>query len=217
MKKVSALSILFVAVAVTILTYQILIPSDDEVDLDKLSQSPTLSFAEIAQIKDKDSASKAWRTRLDLSLDQESRISAIKAAGKFQSLPATPILDTIVGDPNSPLAERLLAAETLSRIAPRRDCPGLEAGLKSTVPELRLACAEALVRTGQPDLGIKQLFNHVLLKETRKQALLRLRRLTHQRFPVDNKAGPLKSNQQLALWKDWWGKNKEHYSPPPYH
>lgn len=216
MKKALPLAILASACAISILAFLVLIPNDDDPELTTLVPKRSLTLAEIAKIKDKEEAHKAWRKRLDLSLDHETRLPAIVAAGKHRSFPATPHLDNLVGDPNSPLSERLLAAETLSRIAPLRKCPGLEAGLKSRVPELRLACAEALVRAGNAEIGIEQLFNHVLLKQTRRQALLRLRRLTNQTFPVEINAGPVKSNKQLALWKKWWAENKENFSPPAY-
>lgn len=188
-------------------------------DPSEAPQSPRLGRQEPSKEAERESKRKrlaedSWRVSLNEANGTQERLQRIQKAGVNASLSACAALDEIVGNPQKPLSERLQSAAALARIGEQRSFPGLLSALKSRSPILRLACADALVRTGEHDKGFEALFSLARFQETRRSAVLYLRRLTGESFSVDPEAGPSEAYLQVQKWELWWQNNKDTFSAP---
>lgn len=110
-------------------------------------------------------------------------------------------------------------AGAMERLKPRLTVASLQKGhglWDTQAGLLRNAAAEALTRAGSKD-GIPVLFDAVAgaSAEVRRDALVRLRRLTAQEFPTTVDGPAPERERTLALWRQWWDGAKGLFTPAP--
>jgi len=161
-------------------------------------------------------AQKIWQVSLNDTTPNEHRHAFITLATHERIVAAAPALDALLLSSTTPVADRLLAIESLARIAKQETFQGLFKTLEHPNEQLRLAAAEALIRTGQHEPGFTMLFRLARLETTRSFASMRLQRLTGQSFPLNPNSGPAKAFMEVKAWEDWWLTHKVNFQPMPY-
>lgn len=154
-----------------------------------------------------------WRDQFIESKSLVQLSSVISAAESEGSWASATAMDEVASNNRFALPVRLLATESLARIALHKDYPGLQVAAKSRHRQLRLSASDALVRCGHNKLGFDALLREAYSKSSRQAALFRLRRLTGQNFHIDAKAGPAATHKQIQVWKQWIDEQGNSFEP----
>ena len=154
-------------------------------------------------LKDNSLRLSAWSYCLKEESNGNERLFFIQNSGIHKEALAVPILDDIVGSPEERPSTRILAAESLSMISQTSKSPGLTSAALAKNGHLRLAVAEALIRTGSVELGFNMLFRALQSNSYCQLAAQRLVKIIGPEFSFDPMSGPVKRHVLIKTWRRW--------------
>lgn len=166
---------------------------------------------------EKQRALQIWRDQFDEARSLSVLKSVIELAESENSWASATALDEVVENNRFSVGVRLLASESLARASQKKSYQGLKKATRGRHRQLRLSAAEALIRCGHKHIGFEALFSELRSKQSRREAIFRLRRLTGQKFQLDPHAGPAEVHKNIEQWKLWIAEQGPNLKIRPFH